>query len=142
VSVGTFGRRLLMWHSRPRLWLFRSPRPCCSPRLRASAVSSGFSDHLMSRSPDHPILAHPNRLFLTFVANKGTSANRPLCHAWVALAWPLGDPRVLPIPIPIRQWVASLHQVPNTKYRVPVFAICSIFKDLSRDITPLGAARL
>jgi len=60
-----------------------------------SAVRFCLSDH--ARCPDQRITRSPHPppgYFGTFVANKGASANRPLHRAWVALAWPLGDPRV------------------------------------------------
>jgi hypothetical protein len=84
--------------------------------------------------PDHQITRSlpPPGYFGTFIANKGAYANPPLRHAWVALAWPLGGPRV-----------AQASPKPNPRQAegrksLPVLANCqlpiadrSIFKDLS-----------
>jgi hypothetical protein len=44
-----------------------------------------------------PLRAHPTRHFWTFIAKKTicshSTLGRPLRHACVALAWPLGGPR-------------------------------------------------
>ena len=109
-----------MWHSRPRLWV----------------CSSDHTDHT------DPV---PSRTFPLFVANKGTSRNRPLGGPCETLAWPLGDawvnqgrPNPNPKPNPSRQRVATYPQVPNTKNQIPaplancqlLFASCSFVNEL------------
>jgi hypothetical protein len=60
---------------------------------------------------DRRALRSPTRPFSTFVANKGTSANRPKRDPCVTLGWPLGHAWATlgpPNPNPSRQWVATL----------------------------------
>ena len=75
----------------------------------------------------------PPGLFSLFVANKSTSANPPLRHAWVALGWPLRGPWVAqgwpkgdPIPSPSRQKVAVAHcRSPTVKCLLSKTFYCS-----------------
>ena len=72
-------------------------------------------------------------LFRLFVANKGASANPPLRHAWVALAWPLGGPRVAqgspnPNPKPSPKQAEGRNARPSTKYQNTAFLLTAYFQ--------------
>jgi len=71
-----------------RTWLFSAPQ-----RLRGVVLA--FRSRAMSATTAIPAIGAlcappPPRPFLLFVANKGTSSNRPLGDPCVTLGWPLG----------------------------------------------------
>jgi hypothetical protein len=89
--------------------------------------------------------AHPTRPFSTFIANKGTSSNRPMGDPCVALGWPLGGPSVAqgppnpnPRPNPSRQRVATR---PTPSFGYLLAANCQML-DFQRSLPPTAGPLL
>jgi hypothetical protein len=143
-----------------RVWLFRSRAMSAIPAITAirtpsphgsTRIPKGLQNSIpgipsfpnwqfwQSRRFWQSLFPHPAPYFSVSVANKALISNRRTDHAWVALAWPLGGPRVAQSQTQSQQAEGrNACQLPNTKNQVPRFlancqllaANCSVFKDL------------